>query len=252
MIEVSVRRRIIATVLVLAATGASGTAFAAGPDAEQRSRTLFKQAETLANAGSWAEACPLFQAAHDLHGTGGTALRAADCYEKIAKYDRALELYQYIVDHRDGDKNPERATLAERRVEALKKQLGPAAPPPTAAPAPPPSAPLVPQEPVREPNRVPAYALFGVAGAGLIVGAISGGLALKQAGDVKSICMPNVPCPREAGDKSAAETKAWVSNVGFGFAIAGAVVGAVLYATGNPKKDAAQTAFGPDGLTLRF
>src|SRR5277367_4760735 len=91
-------------------------------DAELRSRQLYKQGEALANDGNWAEACPLFQAAHDLHGTGGTALRTADCYEKVGKYERALAMYQYIVEHRDTDSG-ERVALAEGRVAALRKQL---------------------------------------------------------------------------------------------------------------------------------
>ncbi len=90
--EAKLPARIAATLLLVAAMSQPEHAFGAGPDAEQRSRSLFKQAESLANAGSWAEACPLFQAAHDLHGTGGTALRAADCYEKVAKYDRARSI----------------------------------------------------------------------------------------------------------------------------------------------------------------
>src|SRR4051794_16289243 len=71
---------------------------------EVQSRQLFKKGEALANDGQWGQACPIFKAAHDLHGTGGTALRTADCYEKIGQYDRALEMYRYIVDHGSTDK----------------------------------------------------------------------------------------------------------------------------------------------------
>ena len=124
----------------------------------------------------------MFQAAHDLHGTGGTALRTADCYEKVGKYNRALEMYQYIVDHRDTDKAPERVTLAEGRVAALKKQLGldqPAAPLPAAGGGDEACAGSLPPEPPQPlpppPSKVPVYAAFGAGGVGLVVGACSGG-----------------------------------------------------------------------------
>jgi hypothetical protein len=232
-------------------------------DAEGRSRALYHEAEALANNANWVDACPLFQAAHDLHGTGGTALRTADCYEKVAKYDRALELYQWIVDHRDADKQPDRVQLAEQRVAALKKQLGltgqtplPPGPPP---PLPPPGGtrgPIAPPPiegpPPRVPNRVPAIAMFSVGGVGVVVGAVAGGLALSKANSVKSACGPTDHCPSQADAKSSAETTAWVSNVGFGVAVVGVVVGAVLWATGTPKKDAERTTVGADGLTLHF
>jgi hypothetical protein len=258
MTETRRRRRVALLAVLLCTLGAAPLASASPPDAEQRSRTLYREAEALANNANWPDACPLFQAAHDLHGTGGTALRAADCYEKIGKYDRALELYQYIVDHRDSDKNPDRVTLAERRVAALKKQLGPDQPPPPRPPSLPPVVPPPPNTspvapPLRPPNRVPAYAMFGVAGVGLVVGAVFGGLALAQAGDVKAMCPPNVLCPMGRDAKSAAETKAWVSNVGFGVAVVGAAVGVALFITSSPKAAAAvRSAVGPGGLTLRL
>jgi hypothetical protein len=109
-------------------------------------------------------------------------------------------LYQYIVHHRDADTNADRVTLAELRVDALKKQLAPVAPPPPRGVMSAPSQPHLqgPQPPAQEPNRVPAFALFGVAGAGLVVGSVAGGLALKQASDVKAACVSTAPCPTEA------------------------------------------------------
>jgi hypothetical protein len=103
---------------------------------------------------------------------------------------------------------------------------------------------------------VPGAIAFGVAGAGAIVGGIFGGLALKQASDVKSVCAMLQPgtCASEASQKNASETKAWVANVGFGFAVAGAITGAVLLATRpSPKARAAvQGMLGAGGVTLHF
>ncbi len=235
-----------------------------------RSRRLFQQAEALANSGSWNEACPLFQAAHDLHGTGGTALRTADCYEKVGKYDRALDLYQWIVDHRDTDPKPDRVLLAMGRVNALHKQLAPSPAPPkerVGAPVAPvaPTAPLAPTtQPVQQPppppppppppSRVPVYVSYGIGGAGLVVGAIFGGLALSQAHDVNSACKANVPCPQEASAHDDALTKATVSDVGFGIALAGAVAGTVLlFVNRTPAmQSAVHSVVGPGGISLRF
>jgi hypothetical protein len=232
---------------------------------EVQSRSLFKKGEALANDGQWSQACPLFRAAHDLHGTGGTALRTADCYEKLGQFDRALEMYRYIVDHGTTDKEPERVRLAEDRVAVLKKQLKLDQPAPAPAgtqtaptSAPPPSSPPPPPPPP-PPNRVPAFIAFGVGIAGAAVGGVLGGLALSEAHAVKTSCMgartaPPYNCPGLASDANAATTKAWISNVGFGLAVAGAAAGVVLLVTiGSPKAQAAvKSAAGPGGLTLRF
>jgi hypothetical protein len=226
---------------------------------EVQSRQLFKKAEGLANDGQWSQACPLFKAAHDLHGTGGTALRTADCYEKLAQYDRALEMYQYIVDHAATDKEPERVKLAEGRVAALKKQLRPdqPAPAPVATPAAPPTAPpptAPPPPPPLRPNRVPAFVAIGVGAAGVAVGSAFGVLALSQAKEIKQQC-PSGRCPDPvlASEAGAATTKAWVSNVGFGLGLAGVATGVALLVTGFPKaQQAVKSAVGPGGITLRF
>jgi hypothetical protein len=106
------------------------------------------------------------------------------------------------------------------------------------------------------PNHVPAYVSWGIGGAGLIVGAVFGGLALAQVSTLKSECQPvHIPCtsPNGASDKSGADTKAWVSNGGFALALAGAVVGTVLFFTASPAKQSAfKNTLGPGGLVLRF
>jgi hypothetical protein len=106
------------------------------------------------------------------------------------------------------------------------------------------------------PSKVPAYVAFGGGGVGLLVGAVSGGLALETASDVRAVCGPgpNCPHPGERSAASAAKTEAWVSNAGFFVAIAGAVTGTVLLMVkvSPAQKSAVGSAFGPGGLTLRF
>jgi hypothetical protein len=257
--------------LLAAGALAPGRSFAGAPEDEVKSRQLFKDADKLAADGRWKEACSLFQAAHDLNSTGGTAMRTADCYEKIADYDRALGMYQWVVEHRAADKNHERVKIAENRVEALKKQLAKDQPPPVVQkppveqhPLPPPPPTSAPEVPPPPPNRVPAFVSFGVGGAGLVLGAVFGGLAMAQASGVKSDAQTRCPTstcndPDLDSRKSAAITKGWVANIGFGVAVAGAVTGIVLLATASSPKaeqqravQKAQSFVTPEGLRIRF
>lgn len=270
---ISSRARRLGALSLAAALSLGAAAAHAGPEEEQKSRQLFKQAESLANDGRWKEACHLYQAAHDLNSTGGTALRAADCYEKIADYERALEMYQYVVDHRAKDKVAERVRLAEGRVSALKKQLGkdqptqgpaaqkPVAQSPTQTPALPTAPPPPEPPPAPVPNRVPAFVALGLGGAGAIAGAVLGGLALMQSGDIKSACGEGPTCAPKGSygrtqfeDETAAmSAKAWGANIALGVAVVGVTTGIILYALKVPRSaPALKSAFGPRGISLRF
>jgi hypothetical protein len=170
-------------------------------------------------------------------------------------------MYEFVLEDPKTKENPERLQIASERVAALKKKLQPeAAPPPVAPPPPPPTPPpAAPQTPPQaEPDtadagaskRVAGYALLGVGGAGLFIGAVTGGLALAQAKSVTKDCHGSL-CP--AGDKSAADaamTKGWVSNVSLGIGVVGVVAGAVLLIVNRaPPKTVTATA---EGIALRF
>lgn len=73
----------------------------------------------------------------------------------------------------------------------------PSAVPSSSASAAPSGTPVTPPP---ERSRTPAYVAFGVAGAGLLVGAITGGLSLAMTSDLKKVCLDNV-CPESAWDK---------------------------------------------------
>lgn len=263
----SARRGLMRSLAVCASIASMSLAASsahAGPDEEAKSRNLFKQAESLANDGRWKEACHLYQAAHDLNSTGGTALRAADCYEKIADYEHALAMYRYVVDHRAKDKLAERVRLAEGRVFALEKQLAKDSPRqgPVQQFGPSPKQPPPPPPPV--PNRIPAFVTMGVGGASLVAGVVLGSLALVQAGDIKSKCGSGDTCslPQDGtyrlddlhADKSALNAKAWAANVTLGVGIVGLAVGVTLYVLKVPKYStaAATTSVGPNGVAIRF
>ncbi len=144
-------------------------------------------------------------------------------------------------------------------------------PPPGATGTPPPPPP---PPPSGDPNgassskgsgqRIAGYALIGVGGATLIMGAVTGGLALSKHGALKADCNADGTCdPAKVADIQARidsyETIGTVSTIGF-------IAGGVLAATGvvvlltAPKPDAApktgalprSIAFGPGGATATW
>jgi len=131
-------------------------------------------------------------------------------------------------------------TLAEGGASELSLRLekDPAAAPSVAAPPPPP--PIVTTTPAppaatdssgKKPNTL-AYVALGVGGAGLLVGGITGFLALGKKSDLKG-CVDNA-CPSSQRDTlDGARTMATVSTVGFSVGFVGVGVGVVLLLTGS-------------------
>ncbi len=243
------RVSIFAASLVFCASVAS-----AQSDTEDRSRKLFEDARALAGENRWSDACPLFQAAYELTPNGGTALGAADCYEKTDRPKQALELYKFIVSDPKASKNTERVEYVKGRIAEIESKLSPPPPPPsaTSSASATPQTPAQEQEPKRVPNRVPAYAAFGVGGAGIVVGSIFGGLALSQANKVNESCSPDHICPKNLeSEADSAVTKGWISNIAFGVGAAGVAVGIVFLVTGKPTMSSTVSA-NTKGLIVRF
>lgn len=91
--------------------------------------------------------------------------------------------------------------------------------------------------------RWPMWAAFGAGGVGLVVGSVTGALALGAHSDLKSQCKgPDGKClPTSAeekrrmdGDVSRYRTLGALSGVGFAVGVAGAAAGVVLLLTGKP------------------
>jgi hypothetical protein len=105
------------------------------------------------------------------------------------------------------------------------------------------------------------YVGFGVGGAGIIAGAITGILSLSRAGTVEGIC-PDGVCPTQEKldqakpDNDAALTLANVSNVAFALGVVGVGVGVagIFLSGGEAKKSEQQTSLrvlvGPTGIGL--
>jgi len=82
-----------------------------------------------------------------------------------------------------------------------------------------------PPEPSSKKSKAPVFIAFGVGGAGLIVGGITGALAYGKASDC-----PNKVCQTQT-DLDSAKTMATVSTIGFSVGIAGVAVGTILLLT---------------------
>ena len=132
-------------------------------------------------------------------------------------------------------------TLAEGGTQEISVKLekdpnaGVAAPPPPAA-APPPVVPVGPaappeDKPAKKSNTL-AYVALGIGGAGLVVGGITGFLALGKKSDLKN-CV-DTRCPSSQQDTlDGAKSMATISTVGFAVGAVGVGVGVVLLLTGG-------------------
>jgi hypothetical protein len=100
---------------------------------------------------------------------------------------------------------------------------------PPVAPGTPPPAPVIaapPEAAPKKPNTL-AYVALGVGGAGLLVGTVTGVIALGKAGDC-----PNKVCKSQS-DLDGAKSMATISTVGFGVGVVGVALGTVLLVIGN-------------------
>ena len=150
-------------------------------------------------------------------------------------------------------------TLAEGGAESVSLALiadETAAPPPEKPPEPPPPQENPPAQPAdtaaaQGSDKTLAYVLWGVGGAGLLTGTITGVMAMGKKGDLDDQCSSNGDCPKSAqGDIDSAKTLALVSTIGFGVGIAGAAAGTVLYFMA-PEGSAALPTFHAYGTTAR-
>lgn len=132
------------------------------------------------------------------------------------------------VDVAEGDKKEVTIELVGKPADAT----------PTTPTAPPPAA----ETPSRGGSYAPAIVAFGVAGAGLVVGGITGGLTLAKQSDLARSC-PNRTCgPGNYGDIDTANMLATISTVSFIAAGASAAAGLVLLFVGKPSSGARATA----------
>ena len=121
------------------------------------------------------------------------------------------------------------------------------------APAPPvivvvPAAPTTKPAP---PNRTLFWTGLGVAGVGLVVGGVTGALALSKKGDVANACDGTICPPSAQSDIDASKSFGTISTIAFAVAGVGAAVALVSFLVIHPDPGA-RTAFTMRGLEGSF
>ena len=88
-------------------------------------------------------------------------------------------------------------------------------------------------------SKTPALIAFGVGGAGLLVGAITGIIAIGKHGDLKDKCNSDGNCPNNLqSDVDSYKSMGTISTIGFIVAGVGGATGVVLLLTASPKESA--------------
>jgi hypothetical protein len=214
----------------------------------------FEQArdEAAALAESLAKRIPTLQ----LEVEGMSPLRVAIDDEEIAldllAVPRRVNPGEHVViAEAHGASDRRTITLAEGAVETLTLTLAqpeaPTVPPP--APVPP-----GPEEAASGGISPVAWIGFGVGAAGVVVGAITGGLALSQANDLKERC-PDNRCVRSETetDYDGAHTIAHVSTASFAIGGAGIALGLIglLVLSDDDSPDEVSLQVGPSSFSLQ-
>ena len=90
------------------------------------------------------------------------------------------------------------------------------------------------------PHKTLAIVALGVGGAGLVVGGITGLIAMGKKGDLDDRC-PNGVCPADAqGDVDSYKTMGTISTIGFVVGVVGVGAGVVLWLTAPKEKTASK------------
>jgi hypothetical protein len=129
----------------------------------------------------------------------------------------------------------------------------PVVPPPTPNPVPvlPPPSPVPPPAPEPKPEsntgRTLVYAGFGVGGAGVFIGAITGVVTLLRGTELKTACQMGHCSEEQRGDLNSANALANTSNVAFGLGVVGLGVGIAGLFMSRPSEPAPR----PAAVTVR-
>ncbi len=255
--RMSVKRLAWTTALVLGVVFGAADGRAHAQDDANRARLHFQAGASYYEAGDYEDALREFQRAYDLSQRPELFYNFSLCHQQLGQLDEAIVyLDRYLTEVEDV---PNRANLERRlanfrarqaneaaaeRAEAEREVEAPAVAPPPAREEPPiapaPSEVSEAEEHEAEDDATSggtngaAIAGFSVAGAGLVVLGVAGGLALAQRSDLDDQgCAPDC----DGGDVSALRTRAIVADVGLVVAVVGAALGVVFLLTGGDGDD---------------
>ena len=243
-------------------------AAAAQDEDDERARSHFQAGASHYEAGDYEDALNEFQRAYEISERPELHYNLSLAHQQLGNLEKAVEhLERYLNEAED---IPNRSNL-DRRLTNLRERIAAAeatpAPPPTEGPAPPPDSDVAPVPPPMPaagggstggsaaPSAessgpgipVGAWIGWGVGAAGLLSGAILGGLALADKSDIEGMpCAQNDTCPDSVVNSM--ETKALVSDIllfGVGtWGSRGGNTALLPHAAGTPTKRHRPTAAG--------
>jgi tetratricopeptide (TPR) repeat protein len=218
-------------------------------------RRHFESGVAYYEQAEYEEALRAFEKAYELSSRPELLINVANVQERLGRLDQAIAALEKFL-----ASSPE-AELAETtrlRLETLRKkkdeqETAAVAPGPGPAPAPPETPaeraesapPTTAAEPPAESNRIPAYVLFGVAGATAAGSLVTGLLASSEHSDAEQRCSPGCTDEELASGRALSIT----STVLTGVAVVAAGVGAVLFFNGASSEGATEGRSGA-GPTL--
>lgn len=253
------RRWILVAALVAAASSHAVAARAQGEASvdeasEARARVHFQAGTSHFQVGDYESALREYTLAWELSGRLPLLYNIALCHERLGQLELAIDnLGRYLTEAEDV---PDRPTL-EQRLENMRERLArQASEPPPDEPErvhPPESTSPVHSEPRDELGRggvhPAALAAFAGAGAGVLMFATFGGLALARDGDLEGDCSPTCDPTDDRIDQE--RRFAAVADVGLGLTLVGAALGVVFVFVLDDGGDDAAVALsptvGPDG-----
>lgn len=207
----------------------------ANPD--ELARRHFESGAAYFEQAEYDSALREFRKSYELSSRPEILINIATVHERLADLRAAIQALDEFLQLRQ---DAEQAATIRLRRDNLQKRLNEQSKPPVAEPQqraePSPPAPEKAEEP-REPNRVPAYVLFSVAGVSAAGAVLTGVFANAEFQDLKDRCAPNC----SDNDVSGARTLGTVSTILTGAAIVSAGIGVVFWL--NADGDAPKTGF---------
>ena len=243
------------TALVLAAAFGATEGHAYAQDDANRARLHFQAGASYYEAGDYEDALREFQRSYDLSQRPELFYNFSLCHQQLGRLDEAIvyldrylreveevpnraNLERRLTNFRTQQANEARAAEEERQRAAQQRRAeAEAAAAGGDAEEPEPAAPDS-NEDEGGANGA-AIGSFVVAGAGVVVLGVAGGLALAQRSDLDDQgCAPNC----DSGDVSTLRTRAIVADIGLAVALVGATLGVVFLLTGGEEDDESEQA----------
>jgi hypothetical protein len=224
------------------------------PQDRETARTLMQEGDAKADAKNYSGALDAYRKAHAIMGVPTTGIEVARMLALLGQRAEAREVALSVAAMAPVPNEPQ--PFAEARIAAQKladELAEPAVPIAPKVDATPRAAPVEvnPGEAAPAPSSKISplvFAGFGVGAAGLIVGAVTGGIALSKAKDVHEVC-PDNKCLYDndraqiQADNDTAHILANVSNVSLALGVVGVGVGIVgIFLSGGDKKSEPQAA----------